>query len=220
MGLDTVELLMSFEDEFGIAIKEDDAEKMGTPADVADYVMLRVRTNTGAPCPSQVGFYRIRSMLMTAFGIPRKDIHPNALLSEILKGDTKQQWRKLQDALDAKNFPKLKRSRAFFYLVVFGVPAIIVIPMLKTAAPVSWAALAYGILALCTNALTTGMGTIIPGRYQTVGTLIPYVTCASSILWTREAVLAKVIQITSEQLDIPVNKIYPNSHFVHDLDAD
>lgn len=45
MGLDTVELVMAFEDEFGVSIKDEDAEKMITPGNVADYVFSQVRTS-------------------------------------------------------------------------------------------------------------------------------------------------------------------------------
>lgn len=220
MGLDTVELVMAFEDEFGIRISNEDAGKITTPGEVADYVMTLVRTKADEACPSQKGFYRIRSALVTSFGIPRRDIDPNSLLHEIVKGDIKQQWSKLQNALGAESFPQLRRTRMFFNLVVIGLPAIIVAPMLKTGAPVSWVVLAYALLSLSAHLLTARMGTIIPAKCQTVSALIPYVGCASSLLWTRKAVLARVIQLTSVQLGIPVDKIRPDSHFVHDLGAD
>lgn len=63
MGLDTVELVIAFEDEFGIAIDNEDAEKIRNPRDVAVYVISRVRTNPDDPCLSQIGFYRIRTIL-------------------------------------------------------------------------------------------------------------------------------------------------------------
>jgi len=60
----------------------------------------------------------------------------------------------------------------------------------------------------------------VPARYRTVASLIPYVKCADSRLWTREAVLAKVIEITSQQLGLRIDQIRPDSHFVYDLGAD
>ena len=39
MGLDTVELVMAFEEKFGINIPNEDAGKLSTPRKVTDYVM-------------------------------------------------------------------------------------------------------------------------------------------------------------------------------------
>ena len=44
MGLDTVELVLAIEDEFGIRISNQIAETLRTPGDVADYVMTCART--------------------------------------------------------------------------------------------------------------------------------------------------------------------------------
>ncbi len=38
MGLDGVELVMAFEEEFGIEIADADAERMQTPRDVIDHI--------------------------------------------------------------------------------------------------------------------------------------------------------------------------------------
>lgn len=67
MGLDTVELVMAFEEEFGIHIEDADAAEMTTPGHVADYVINRVRLNKDAPCHSQVGFYKIRNILLGGY---------------------------------------------------------------------------------------------------------------------------------------------------------
>ncbi|MBA3246597.1 MAG: hypothetical protein H0T63_00775 [Pyrinomonadaceae bacterium] len=42
MGLDTVELLMAFEEEFGMAIPDADASELTTPRQVTDYVMSKL----------------------------------------------------------------------------------------------------------------------------------------------------------------------------------
>ncbi|CAN5128298.1 hypothetical protein BH18ACI2_BH18ACI2_07570 [soil metagenome] len=42
MGLDTVELIMAFEEEFGIAIPDKDASELATPRQVTDYVMSKL----------------------------------------------------------------------------------------------------------------------------------------------------------------------------------
>lgn len=220
MGLDTVELVIAIEDAFEVRIANADAAKLTTPAEVTDYLMSRVRTDNDDPCPSQAGFYRIRSVLITQFGMPRQQIHPDSAWSELFKGDIPNAWRKLGDALAADNFPRLKRTKAFFMVAVFGIPALVAIPMLNAGINLSAIFVVYAVLALFANALTLGMGKQVPARYRTVASLIPYVKCAGSRLWTREAVLAKVIEITSAQLGIRLEEIRPDSHFVYDLGAD
>lgn len=220
MGLDTVELVLAFEEEFGITIKDEDAEKLTTPGAVANYVMSRVRTNASDPCPSQAGFYRIRSRLMTAFSMQRKEIHLHSSLHQILKGDIRRNWEKLRAALEAEHLPKLKRTKILFYTFVFAIPAAIVSPMISAGIPLSAIMAAFCILVFFENALSVKMGTVLPSHIQTVAALIPYVGCASSVIWTREMVLSAVIKVTSEKLGISIDKINENSHFVHDLGAD
>ena len=219
MGLDTVELVMAIEDEFGICISDGDAEKMTTPGHVADYVMTLIRSGDNQACPSQIGFYRIRSLLMNDFSIPRKVICPNALMQELLIGDIKENWKKLRRALQAPHLPRLQRTNTLCALVFLVAPAIIVFPLLKTGVGLPLTVISYVLSALTANALTLTMGTIVPSKCQNVDALIRYVSCASTIRWTREEALAKIIEITGAQLGVPVEKIRENSHFVHDLGA-
>lgn len=220
MGLDTVELVMAIEDGFEVRIADADAAKMTTPAEVTDYLMSRLRIDSAASCPAQAGFYRLRSILMKQFGIPRHRIHSDSLWTELFGNDTPGSWRKLGDALAVDNFPRLTRTKPFLMLAVFGVPALIAIPMLHAGVAVSLILIVYAVLALVANALTRNMGRLIPSRYRTVASLIPYLSCADSRLWTREEVLARVIEITSAQLGIGIDEIHPDSHFVYDLGAD
>jgi Phosphopantetheine attachment site len=42
MGLDTVELLMAFEEKFGISIPDQDATRLTTPRKVTDYIVSKI----------------------------------------------------------------------------------------------------------------------------------------------------------------------------------
>ena len=42
MGLDTVELIMAFEEKFGINIPDEDATRLTTPSKVTDYIVNKV----------------------------------------------------------------------------------------------------------------------------------------------------------------------------------
>lgn len=220
MGLDTVELVFAFEDEFGVSIKDEDTEHLTTPAAVAAYISARVRTGVDQSCPSQVGFYRIRAILIRAFAIPRNQITPNTLWSQLFLSDIQNQWRKLGREINATRFPRLQRTRPFFLSIVILIPALLTLLGMNFGLPWVWSLLVFFILALLANSLTAQFGSLIPKRYETVSSLIPFVTCSSEVIWTHEEVLAKVIAITATQLGISPEKIHADSHFVRDLGAD
>jgi acyl carrier protein len=60
MGLDGVEILLATEEAFGIAIPDEVAERLLTPADVVAHVASQVPTTPSAECLTQRLFYRLR----------------------------------------------------------------------------------------------------------------------------------------------------------------
>lgn len=60
MGLDSVELLMSVEEKFGIRIEDSEAEKIYTVQNFVDCVYSKIITNPNEKCLTQIVFYRIR----------------------------------------------------------------------------------------------------------------------------------------------------------------
>lgn len=220
MGLDTVELVMAFEDGFGIAIKDDDASRLTTPGEVADYVIARVRTGIEQPCPSQAAFYRLRSALVSTFGFSREAIRPHMPLKELFPGDVRPVWQRLGKAVGAGRFPLLRRKPGFVIGVVFLLPALLASLLLVAGAGRDVALLAFAMLALIAAFATRRMGTEIPSRLESIDGLLPYTGCASSTVWTREQVLRRVIEITAEQLGLRVEQVQEHSRFVQDLGAD
>jgi acyl carrier protein len=220
MGLDTVELVMAFEDEFGIAIKDDDATRLTTPGEVADYVLARVRTSAEQPCPSQAGFYRLRRVLTSTFGFPRAAIRPHMPLKELFPGDVRPVWQRLGAAVGAGHFPLLRRKAGFILSVVFLLPALTGLLLVGAGAGRDAAVLASVLLAMIAFVATRRMGTEIPSRLESIDGLLPYMGCAKSTVWTREQVLRRVIEITAEQLGLRPGQVQEHSRFVQDLGAD
>lgn len=70
------------------------------------------------------------------------------------------------------------------------------------------------------NLLTYKHGSEIPGDYLYINSLIPFVECNKTTIWSRDTILHSIYRITSEQLGIPIDKINVDSHFVTDLGAD
>ena len=95
MGLDSVELIMTIEDKFGIAIPDAECEQIYTVQDMADSVFEKIKVEPNEKCLSQIVFYRIRKVFET-FGNEKRNITPNTKMSELLsKTDLKNDWTRL-----------------------------------------------------------------------------------------------------------------------------
>jgi acyl carrier protein len=96
MGLDSVELLMSVEDKFGIQIKDSEAEKIYTVQDFVDSVYSKIITNPNEKCLTQIVFYRIRKAIQN-LKLTDKEIKPETKISELLtQAELKEKWHLLK----------------------------------------------------------------------------------------------------------------------------
>lgn len=222
MGLDTVELVLAIEEEFGIDIADRDAVNLTTPRLVADYVMARVDHVGADPraCHSQAAFYRIRAALVQQFGARRREVRPDASIGQFLKGDLRTQWRQLATAIEASQLPKLRSQRRVAYPLLCGFPLATGVLLTWTAAP------AWSIFTGCFAAWVVALGITdkladqLPTEPATITALVPYVGLSDRNRWTHDYVLQRVIQITSIQVGIPAHAIGPDDHFVEDLGLD
>ena len=73
MGLDTVELVMAFEEEFGVEIPNEAAEKMVSVRDVRDFMVAEIRRRGGVADPDDV-LERIRAITMKISNVDRSKI--------------------------------------------------------------------------------------------------------------------------------------------------
>ncbi len=215
MGLDILELTMAYEEEFGIIMDEPCA----TPGLVADYLYTRVRRSNKDSCLSQQGFYKIRKELVDQFGLKRREIRPNTKIRNLLGDEIKKNWQSLHKAVGTKYFPPLERSRSFFMATVFGVPAIVVLPLYIIDLPLQIIGLFFFLGVVLSNYITHKMGDQIPGKLTCISDFIPYITCSKSKVWSYGEILEKVIDITSEELGIERQLITRDSNFVDELGA-
>ncbi|GAA3789995.1 hypothetical protein GCM10022271_22890 [Corallibacter vietnamensis] len=96
MGLDSVELVMSIEDKFGIRIENSEAENIYTVQDFADIVFSRILKNPTDKCLSQIVFYKIRKALRSLTSA-EKEIRPNMMISELFsQSELKEKWSQLR----------------------------------------------------------------------------------------------------------------------------
>jgi len=80
MGLDALELVIAVEDEFKIALSNEETSRVQTVSDLVELVFSRLRQDKSQPCPSQHCFYVIRRNVIDAWGVERSRIGGKPLL--------------------------------------------------------------------------------------------------------------------------------------------
>ena len=220
MGLDSVELIMAYEEEFGVQFDNIDAENCTTPRHVVDYIYKRVRKNKNEPCPSQVGFYKIRKILIEKFNLKRTEISPNLELSNIFGDDPREKWKLLHKSLGVEYFPPLERNSHLVLTFIFFIPISIFVFLLFNDVQLFFSVFILFVSMWFFNSITLHTAKNIPKKFNTVGSLVSFVGCANDKIWERKQILMRVIEITSEQLGIPIEEIQEDSHFIEELGID
>ncbi len=102
MGLDSVELIMSVEDKFGIEIPNAECEKINTVEDFANVVFKMISTQPTDKCLTQIIFYQIKKVFKK-LKINNIEIKPDTKLSDILPlSELKSNWDKIETELGLK----------------------------------------------------------------------------------------------------------------------
>lgn len=228
MGLDTVELVMAFEEAFEIDIPNEAAERMVTVRDVIDYVYSRVEHADTKLCLSQRAFYRLRRSVQETLGVDRSRVRPSTSWESLLPVENRQQrWLRLKAAVGADRWPALERSASVRRLMVAFVlgsaaSAFVAAPYYNLPVALGAASLS-GLLSL---RMTAHWQVHFPHHNATVGQIAELLTTdlpaawrPSEKGWTREQVRAVVRQITIERLNVDPS-FGDDASFVDDLGAD
>jgi hypothetical protein len=108
MGLDGVELVLAWEEAFGVSISNAEAASFVATRDAVDCIFEKVKS----PAPQDSGCLTMRAFLrfrraFQAEGIRRQDVHPDAKLNELLPG--RQRRDILNSVRNRAGFPPLRR---------------------------------------------------------------------------------------------------------------
>jgi hypothetical protein len=99
MGMEILELCMEIEDEFEITILDEDAEKLQTVGQTADYLLSRLRVGwrDGVPvCATARAFYRLRAELGNRFNVPRRSVRLEQRMGDLLpNGIERGAWNRI-----------------------------------------------------------------------------------------------------------------------------
>lgn len=84
MGLDTVEFVIEIEQEFGIEISDEDAEKLAIVGDIARYVVAQCKYQTKIELTFENALNRVIEILVSSYAIPRRNINSTSHVVEDL----------------------------------------------------------------------------------------------------------------------------------------
>lgn len=225
MGLDSVELVIRFEDTFGISISDEVAATLTTPRKVIDYVVTQVVTSDDHACLSQQAFYFLRSGFMKRLQVPRSAFRVDAPLRLLIpKQNRKRVWEELKAELGEQALPEL--TRPLWLVSLLTAVAVLIGAYAAYATLNVWAA--AGISILCgflLSVLSRPCRNSFPRGVSTVGELVEYLLSHSPEdfkrirrVWTRAQVAETVRAVIVDQVGI--KKFTDDSDFIDDMHID
>jgi hypothetical protein len=231
MGLDTVELVISFEDAFGMAIPDEVAAQLTTPRKVTDYIIAQVVVSEDPSCLSQQAFYFLRRKLASSLNISRRDLAPNTRLENLIPVENRRLlWARLKTQLEPASVPDLARPIWLLSLLSLLTVLVFIYALIHAWNNFNVGSnfvLFFGLFV----ALVVGYGGAVITRpfkrtfrrgYECAGDLAKYLSVHSPHVfkkekkgWTREQVAAVVHEIIIDQ--VGVKDFTEDSHFIHDM---
>lgn len=225
MGLDLVEMVMGFEEAFGISIPDKDAITLQSPRLVMDYMEKRLTLAATAPCLSQRAFYLLRAAVVNDFGVERAEVRPDARWDVLLPRTIRRRaWDRMRQLVPTPEWLPLNRPRILSAAI--GITASVVAvfvwaqPLAILSAPLAFlAAIGFAYLALLA---TRPLQVIPPDNVATVGALTEHLAALapaalkqSARQWTRSEIESTVRAVVRHQLGI--DEFSDDANFVRDL---
>jgi hypothetical protein len=98
MGLDTVEILISWEETFQISIPDADAMILETPQIAIDYICSRLdATEDYSTCPTLHAFQSLRRSICQITGAARQEVRPSAPIRHFYQYSPRRElWDRLK----------------------------------------------------------------------------------------------------------------------------
>ena len=221
MGLELVELVLAVEESFGIDIPDEDAQRLGTPNQLVEYLVSRLDVAGGSLCLSQRAFYRVRRGLEAEGLAARRELGARSPLEPLFpRQDRKRKWPAFGRRLGL-SLPDLRRPvllGAAGAVVVLGATALAFSEGGRLGAIVALPASAWFFLAA-----TRWAKVRLP--FERVDQLVEHLTTrhAQALLepgesWNEEQIRATTFALTREQLGL--RDFDPDGDFVRDLKLD
>lgn len=108
MGLDSVEIVIGWEQSFGISIPDGEAMRLSTTRQAVDLIAAKLGagTESGRACLTQRAFHRLRRAVTVGLGVSRHRVRPGARLRDLARGN-RPAWEAVRSASGWKELPGL-----------------------------------------------------------------------------------------------------------------
>ena len=219
MGLDSVELVMAFEEGFGVSISDAEAVTCRTPGDVIDLVCGKLQTSDDTVCVSQRGFHVLRRALIETLGISRGDVDLDFDIRSFASGKSDREiWEGLKTATQARSWPPLVRP-SWLVGILWIVPVLVFLVLLSAA---HWAIAGSCavVSVLAASRFTSQFCSRIPAWCSKVRDLVPFAVTSNAVVWTRAQVAALVKEVVIEQLGVSEGQYREDADFISDFGMD
>lgn len=230
MGLDRIELLIRFEDGFGIAIPDEVAPELTTPRRVTEYLLSRLHLGHQTSCIPQQAFYRLRKEFLSLTKTQRTEFRPTVELSQLFPDDRRKQvWTEASSQLGVSVLPELVRPRWLVSVLALLILATAIVMFLQFRSISGRNDLAFFLSALIAGALAHGSELVTRSlrsefsrEYTTVGDLAEYLALHSPHTfkkhWTHYEIAKTVRQIIIDQTGL--HDFHEDSRFLEDMHLD
>ncbi|MBS2008934.1 MAG: hypothetical protein JST01_17925 [Cyanobacteria bacterium SZAS TMP-1] len=110
MGMDSIELVLEIEQEFGIEIPDNIAEQITTVGEMYEFLKERLHSTPPAHCMTQRMFYKVRKAITDNYAVPKQSITLDTKLKDLAPAqELKDAWPFL-DLFAELDFPKLDKN--------------------------------------------------------------------------------------------------------------
>ena len=231
MGLDSVELVIRFEDAFGISIPDEIAGTLTTPREVTNYIASQVMVANDYSCLSQQAFYFLRRGFVRRLPIQRNTFRPHASLNDFIpKRNRKAVWRGFQEEIGEAALPNLARPLWLFWLLVtltlfIAAYSFYAMPQLpddvRIFATMAILVSAGFILSFISRTLKTNFQKGFTTVSELVQHLImhsPHCIKRDKRSWTRAQIAETIRAIIVDEIGI--TEFHEDSHFIKDMHID
>jgi acyl carrier protein len=109
MGLDAVEIVIGWEEAFGISIADSEAMVLRTPRQSIDLIATKLAAQDGSrgACLTLRAFHRLRHSISKAAGVARTSVRPEARLRELVSTERRRTWEAVRSACGISSLPGL-----------------------------------------------------------------------------------------------------------------
>jgi hypothetical protein len=116
VGLDLIEFTIAVEDALRLSIPDADAERLRTPGELVEYLLVRLALADHPACLDQGAFYALRRAGMAVLGKTRNAFRPSTQWDELIpKRQRRRLWHSLHHATGTSKWPKLVPFTGTFY---------------------------------------------------------------------------------------------------------